>query len=167
MSDVHMTLVGYVGTDVDYRDGNGTGARAMFRVGSTPRFFDRQHGAWRDQETVWVTVKAWRSLAQNVSSSVRKGEPVIVVGKVRTQVWQDEHGETRRRDVLEATAVGHDLGRGTSAFLRSRQVRPEPADERADAVVHARLEHQSENGGPGREPARVAQPDAAEGAVTA
>lgn len=162
MSDVLMTVVGYVGTDVDYREGNGTGARAMFRVGSTPRFFDRNQGAWRDQETVWVTVKAWRTLAQNVSSSVRKGEPVIVVGKMRAQVWKDEHGEPRRREVLEATSVGHDLTRGTSAYLRTRPVRLEPADEATDAVVHDRLESEStQPGGERLVPAAAERPGAA------
>ena len=144
MSDVQVTVVGYVGTDIDYRDGNGAGARAMFRVGSTPRFFDRNQGTWRDQETVWMTVKVWRSLAQNVSSSVRKGEPVIVVGKLRTDSWTDEHGETRRRDVLEATSVGHDLTRGTSAYLRTSPTRVERSDDSVDAAAHARLEKQSE-----------------------
>ena len=145
MNDVQVTLVGYVGTDIDYRDGNGTGARATFRVGSTSRFFDRNQGTWRDQETVWTTVKVWRSLAQNVSSSVRKGEPVIVTGKLRAESWRDEHGEQRRREVLEATSVGHDLSRGTSAYLRTSPARVERSDNSVDAGVHARPERHSES----------------------
>ncbi len=145
MSEVQVTVVGYVGTDVDYREGNGTGARARFRVGSTPRFFDQGRGTWRDLETVWVTVKAWRGLAQNVASSVRKGEPVVVVGKLRTESWTDaETGETRRREVIDATAVGHDLSRGTSAYLRRSQptVERTAGTETPDDVI-ARLERES------------------------
>ena len=164
MGDVQVTVVGYVGTDIDYREGNGTGARAMFRVGSTPRFYDRNQGAWRDQETVWLTVQAWRTLAQNVMSSVRKGEPVIVVGKLRAHAWKDDEGEIRRRHVLEATSVGHDLTRGTSAYLRTSTAKVERSDEPVDAAVHARLEKQSEtaSGGLGTE-----QPAAAERLRTA
>jgi single-strand DNA-binding protein len=54
---------------------------------------------------------------------VRRGEPVIVVGKLRAESWQDEAGEARRRDVVEAITVGHDLTRGTAAYLR-RPVAP-------------------------------------------
>lgn len=124
MSDVTVTLFGYVGSDVEFHgEGNGTD-RAIFRVGSTPRFFDRSQGSWRDLETVWVTVKTWRALANNVASSIHKGDPVVVVGKLRAQVWVDKDGQQQRRDVLEATTVCHDLARGTSAFRRSER----PAD---------------------------------------
>jgi single-strand DNA-binding protein len=124
MSDVTVTLFGYVGSDVEFHgEGNGTD-RAIFRVGSTPRFFDRSQGSWRDLETVWVTVKTWRALAHNVASSIHKGDPVVVVGKLRAQVWVDKEGQQQRRDVLEATTVCHDLARGTSAFRRSER----PAD---------------------------------------
>ncbi len=130
MSDVTVTLFGYVGSDVEFHgDGNGSD-RAIFRVGSTPRFFDRSQGMWRDLETVWITVKAWRSLAHNVASSIHKGDPVVVVGKLRAQVWDDKDGQQQRRDVLEATTVCHDLARGTSAFRRNE--RPERPAETSD-----------------------------------
>ncbi len=135
MSEAQMTLTGYVGTDVDYRAGrDGAPPRARFRVACTPRFFDRQQGAWRDQETVWKTVKVWRALAANVASSVRKGEPVVIVGRVRAEVWKDEDGELRSDEVLEATSVGHDLNRGTSAFLR-RPVAPAEQTDRSEQAA--------------------------------
>jgi single-strand DNA-binding protein len=148
VSDVQITVIGWVGTDVEFSGGNGTGtARASFRVASTPRFYDRSSGEWRDQETVWVTVKAWRALATHVSSSVRRGEPVIVVGKLRAESWRDEAGEARRRDVVEAITVGHDLTRGTAAYLRrpvapsgDATVAPQPEQPEGDAsVVRASL----------------------------
>jgi single-strand DNA-binding protein len=129
MSDVTVTVFGYVGTDVEFQGGNGKPERAMFRIGSTPRYFDRVAGKWRDSDTVWMNVKAWRDLARNVASSVHKGEPVVVVGKLRASVWTDDSGAEHRRDVIEATTVAHDLARGTSAFRRAERVveREDPA----------------------------------------
>ncbi len=144
MSDVTVTMFGYVGSDVEFHgEGNGTD-RAIFRVGSTPRFFDRSQGSWRDLETVWVTVKAWRALAHNVASSIHKGDPVVVVGKMRAQVWVDKEGQQQRRDVLEATTVAHDLARGTSAFRRSERPTDRAADTSADQELIRRVEATSE-----------------------
>ncbi|MGH3497409.1 MAG: single-stranded DNA-binding protein [Nocardioidaceae bacterium] len=141
MSDVQVTVFGYVGSDVEFREGNGGADRAMFRVGSTPRFFDRAQGSWRDSETVWVTVKAWRAMAHNVVSSIHKGEPVVVVGKLRTHVWKDEQtGESRRRDVVEAVSVGHDLSKGTSAFRRHERPVERVESSADDAEIIEQLE---------------------------
>ena len=131
MSDVTVTVFGYVGSDVEFH-GSGNGSdRAIFRVGSTPRFFDRAQGSWRDLETVWLTVKAWRALAHNVASSIHKGDPVVVVGRMRTQVWTDKEGQQQRREVLEASTVCHDLAKGTSAFRRSERT-AERVEERSN-----------------------------------
>jgi single-strand DNA-binding protein len=62
-------------------------------------------------------VSCFRLLAEHVAASVRKGDPVVVVGKLRTNVWEKD-GQTHERLVLEADMVGHDLNRGTSAFRR-------------------------------------------------
>ncbi|MDN5851820.1 MAG: single-stranded DNA-binding protein [Actinomycetia bacterium] len=136
--DAQVTISGYVGTDVEFRSSGASGTdRAMFRLATTPRFLDRRQGVWREQETVWMTVKAWRTLAQNVASSIRCGEPVVVMGKLRAERWDGEDGQERRRDVLEATMVAHDLGRGTAAFQRNERLA-----DRADQAVGAQANTQ-------------------------
>ena len=145
MSDVTVTVFGYVGSDVEFHGGGNGTDRAIFRVGSTPRFFDRSQGSWRDLETVWVTVKAWRALAHNVASSIHKGDPVVVIGKMRTQVWGGENGQPpNRRDVLEASTVCHDLAKGTSAFRRSERTAERPEETANDEELIRRVERTSE-----------------------
>lgn len=111
---VHMT--GHVGGDVDFRQHSV--ATASFRLACTPRI--NRGGDWSDGETTWLTVTCFRSLAENAASSIRKGDPVLVVGRLRTQVWTKD-GVPQERMVLEALTVGHDLTRGTSAFHRSER----------------------------------------------
>ena len=153
MYDAMLTIGGYVGTDVEFWEGNGSGALAVFRLGSTPRWFDRSSGSWRDQETVWLTVKAWRGLAHNVKASVGKGEPVVVHGRLRASRWKDEEtGEDRSRTVIEAVAVGHDLNRGTTAYRRTE--RPATRDDDVDDTALIRKVD-------GVEAEPVAQPGAA------
>lgn len=145
MHDVQVTISGYVGTSVDFRSSKGNGYdRAVFRLGSTPRFRDRRDGVWRDQETVWMTVKVWRGLAQNVAASVQRGEPVIVVGRLRAERWTDDDGQEHHRDVLEATTVAHDLNRGTTAFHRAERAAARETPSADDTQVYAKLDREAE-----------------------
>jgi len=162
MFEATLTISGYVGTDVEFRDGNGSSALSVFRVGSTPRWFDRSSGSWRDQETVWLTVKAWRGLAHNVKASVRKGEPVIVTGRLRASRWKDVSGEERTKIFVEASAVGHDLNRGTTAYRRTERAAPRD-HEIDDIAMMRRLEAAVHVDGGSDEPvaAPAAQPGAA------
>lgn len=143
--DAQVTMSGYVGTSVEFKASSGNGNdRATFRLATTPRFLDRQQGVWREQETVWMTVKAWRTLAQNVSSSIQRGEPVIVTGRLRTERWSGDDGQDRRRDVIEATMVAHDLSRGTTAFRRND--RPaERVEQAAGAEASTRADEQRDD----------------------
>jgi single-strand DNA-binding protein len=109
-AEVHIT--GYAGTEVETR---GRGTVSAFRLACTPRI--RTKSGWGDGNTTWIEVACFRMLAQHVAQSVRKGDPVLVVGKLRTNVWEKD-GQAHERLVLEADMVGHDLNRGTSAFRR-------------------------------------------------
>lgn len=113
-----LTLVGWVGSDVRHFNGPGTVPFTSFRMASTRRWFDRREGAWRDGRTEWFTVKIWRSGALNVAESLRKGDPVVVHGRLSTEEWQSDDGP-RTSLVVEASAVGHDLTFGTSRFART------------------------------------------------
>ena len=112
---VHIT--GYAGSEVEIR-GNGT--VSAFRLACTPRI--RTKSGWGDGNTTWIEVSCFRLLAEHVAASVRKGDPVVVVGRLRTSVWEKD-GQSHERLVLEADMVGHDLNRGTSAFLPTLQSR--------------------------------------------
>ncbi len=129
---VHIT--GYAGTEVETK-ANGTVAK--FPLASTPRV--RTKGEWGDGNTTWIEVSCFRALAEHVASSIRKGDPVVVIGRLRTNAWEKD-GQSHERLVLEAETIGHDLNRGTAAFRRKvRALAPEageveaPPDEHEDA----------------------------------
>ncbi|WP_051274547.1 single-stranded DNA-binding protein [Cellulomonas sp. URHD0024] len=114
-----LTVVGWIGTEVrTFHENDGGTPFTTFRLGSTRRWFDRQTGAWKDGQTEWFTVKVWRTAALNVARSLRKGDPVIVQGRLSTEEWISEQGP-RTSLVLEATALGHDLAFGSSHFART------------------------------------------------
>jgi single-strand DNA-binding protein len=130
MGDTYVTFHGWVGSDVTHRDVNGTSV-ANLRVASTPRI--KRKGVWMDGATTWYSVSAWRALADNISESVKKGDAVIVHGRLRSDAWEREDGQISNTLLVEASFVGHDLCRGTSVFLRSTK------QERPEADVHDEL----------------------------
>ena len=120
---------------------------ASFRVASTSRRYDRESRRWVDSASLFLSVSCWRTLAGNAVASLRKGDPVVVTGRLSTRTWEKD-GQVRSSCELEAVAVGPDLARGTAVFRRSpRAVAPgspgddaEPGSEEvADPAPDARL----------------------------
>ncbi|MEN9957689.1 MAG: hypothetical protein RIR46_1297 [Actinomycetota bacterium] len=89
-----------------------------FRLASSQRRFDREQNKWIDGETNWFTITGFRQLAINLSTSVQKGERIIVTGRLKIRDW--DNGERAGTSVeVEAEHVGHDLFWGTSVFTRT------------------------------------------------
>lgn len=135
-NDNILTFYGQVGTKPDLREGSGI-PWVMFRAASTPSYWDQASRSWRDLETIWLSVKAWKTLAMNAAESLEVGDPIVVVGKLRTQSWTTKEGEPKESSVLEATSIAHDLGRGVTTFRRvDRQpVVAAPSDGTAEALA--------------------------------
>jgi single-strand DNA-binding protein len=105
------------------------------RVGSTPRRLNRTTGEWEDGNTSYYTVKCWRRLAVNVKGSLRKGDMVLIRGKIVTRTWVDDQQRTRTQMQVEADSVGHDLAFGWSHFNRGSQTSWNSVREQADGEV--------------------------------
>ena len=122
MNDTIMTVVGNVVDDPRMRITKGGHAVTNFRVASTSRRFDREQNDFVDSGTLFVTVTCWRALAENVALSLHKGQPVVVTGRY----YSREYVVNEVRKIayeLEASAVGHDLSRGTAEFTKTYRPR--------------------------------------------
>lgn len=139
MHDTTITVQGYAGTDVDLRSIGETSV-AVFRLAATPRRFDKKSGDWVDAPTQWYTVKAWRNLGRNVAFSVRRGDAVIVHGRLVANAWSKD-GQDYTSMELEATMVGHDLNRGITQLQKPQkpslpaETAPEVEPEEQPAAV--------------------------------
>jgi single-strand DNA-binding protein len=133
MNETFVTLSGWLGSNVTLRQAAGVPV-AAFRVASTPRRFQRSTETWEDGDTQWYSVNAWRALAENCEQSLRRGDPVVVHGKLTAHVWTNKAGVEVTTFEVEAAFVGHDLNRGTSEFRRRK---PAPATDAATAPLAA------------------------------
>jgi single-strand DNA-binding protein len=130
-NDAQVSLTGYVATQPKYRTvGNGAGVVSM-RVAWTTRYIDRGTGEWVDGNTSYVTVSCWRKLADNVAMCLRKGDPVVVKGRLTVRPYEKD-GITRTEVDVDASSVGHDLSRGVASFQRTRRA---PGETAADQLA--------------------------------
>src|ERR1700709_207313 len=83
MNEPMMTICGNVVDTPNLNKTKNGHLVANFRVASTPRRFDREKNAWVDGDTVYISVTAWRALAENVAKSLQKGHPVVVFARFR------------------------------------------------------------------------------------
>lgn len=154
-----VTLTGYVTADPKLRHTNETKTPVTHvRIGCTPRRVDRETGEWKDGATSYFNVNCWRKLAINVSSSLRKGDPVIVKGRFRTRSWAEE-GRIRTEVEIDADTMGHDLALGWAHFLRNLRVPPNVANDLAEGETIRAAMAAARAGGDDSEVAGFAAPD--------
>jgi single-strand DNA-binding protein len=116
MSDT-ITLTGIVGTEPRAVTTSEGLAITSFRLASTQRRFVKAQEKWVDGETNWYTITSFRQLAANSAVSVRKGERILVTGRLRIREWENS-SKSGTNIEIEADAIGHDLSWGTAAFSR-------------------------------------------------
>ena len=131
MNDCMITVRGWLGADVVQRDAGGVPV-ASFRLACTPRRYNRRTESWSDGETQWYTVSCWRGLAENCAKSLRRGDPVVVYGRLELRPYVNANDVEVMSFEIDAVHVGHDLSRGTSVFTRTpREEQPGAADAAA------------------------------------
>ncbi|MFE4195265.1 single-stranded DNA-binding protein [Paenarthrobacter sp. NPDC056912] len=116
MNDI-ITVRGFVASEVKSSTTTRGTATASFRLGTTERRYDRTSNTWVDGNTNWYTVQSFRYLAGHVGCSVKKGQRVIVVGRLRLRQWEHE-GRIYHVAEIDAESVGHDLMWGSANFTR-------------------------------------------------
>ena len=141
MNDIITTVIGNAVTDVSLRTTSTGASVASFRIASNSRRFDKSTNTWIDQDPSYLSISAWSQLAENVALSVHKGQALVVTGKLKVRQWQDADKSGTNVEI-DATAIGHDLNRGTSEFTKVKRVsefyEQDPwLNEAADAEINA------------------------------
>ena len=148
INDASIDLAGFVVSEPSFKTPcyRHIDREAAGRLHRTP--LNRETGEWGDGPTSFVTVLCWRALADNVAMCLRKGEPVLVRGRLRVREYEGKDGSRGTETEIDASSVGHDLSRGVAHFSRTRRAPGETGG--------------GERGGPGRRPGsgrRRAGPD--------
>lgn len=125
MRDIHTTIMGNATADPSERTHDGT-VSALVRIAVTGRYYDASKSDFTDRKTEFITVFARRQLARNLLASVKKGQPLIVTGRLSSSEWTDQDDTPRHSLNLQAEAIGHDLTYGTASFTKPLRLGDQP-----------------------------------------
>lgn len=124
-NDSTISIVGSLGQDPELRFTPGGQALCSFSVAVSHRYKARGSDDWTE-ETSWVSVTAWASLAENVAASCIKGTRVVVVGRLKEDNWEDrDTGAKRSKLTVVADSIGPDLRWATVQIERTERTRVE------------------------------------------
>jgi single-strand DNA-binding protein len=112
------TIIGTVGADPRFNRTADNVPVVSFRVAVTERRFDARSAQWIDGQTSWITIVAFRALAENIAQSVKKGQRIVAVGQLRVSPWESE-GKTGLNVELIANEVGTSLLFGTTEYTQT------------------------------------------------
>ncbi len=127
-----ISIIGNLTDDPELRYTPNGSAVAKFRV-AVNRPFKDESGAWKDGETSFFTVNAWRSLGENVAESLTRGSRVMVIGRLRSRSWETQEGDKRSAVEIEADEVGPSLRWATAKV--ERQSRSSGGGDWAESVT--------------------------------
>lgn len=104
--DTVITVVGNLTDDPELRFTPSGAPVSNFTVASTPRSFDKESQEWRDGESMFLRCSIWRQYAENVAESLRKGDRVIVQGRLKQRSYETSEGEKRTVFELDVEEIG-------------------------------------------------------------
>jgi single-strand DNA-binding protein len=130
-NEAQLSVVGYVANEPEYsKIGNGIPKLTM-KVAWTTRRREPATGEWVDGNTSFVRVTCWRRLADNLATCLRKGDPVLLRGRLDVRPFTGKDGVRRVSVDVEAHYLGHDLSRGVAGFRRVWETTGKTAEQAA------------------------------------
>ena len=97
-----VTLLGHAGRDPELRDLKKGGRAAVFTLATTERWKDRDGKPV--QTTEWHRIAVYGPAVEAVGKMLRKGDAVLVEGKLATREYRDRDGIDRR--ITEIVVAG-------------------------------------------------------------
>lgn len=90
-----VILMGNLGKDPETRTLETGVVMSRFSLATSESYKNRQTGE-RNTHTEWHNIVLWRGLAEVAEKYLKKGDKVLIEGRIRTRSWEDkESGQMR------------------------------------------------------------------------
>ena len=99
-----VTVVGNLGSDAEFRKTPKGTPVTSFNIANTPR--KSINGEWGNGDTNWFRIFVWNYDAAGTANVLRKGDKVIVTGRLQISKYTTKDGEERQSLEINADTVG-------------------------------------------------------------
>jgi single-strand DNA-binding protein len=103
MSLNKVMLIGNLGRDPEVRYLDNNKVVATFTIATNETYTDKN--GERRTETEWHRVEMWDQLAKIAEKYLKKGSPVYVEGRIKTENWKDKEGNERTDKKIRVTSM--------------------------------------------------------------
>lgn len=125
-----VTINGNLVADPELRFTGSGKAVVTIRVAASERKKDT-NGNWVDGDATFLSVNAWNELAENITTTLSKGDTVTVVGKLKQRSYQAKDGTEKTVFEVEADSVAADLRR-VSFGTKNKIIKDKPHATNSD-----------------------------------
>ena len=122
---VPVSFAGNLTGDPELRFSQSGQAVARFTVAFNPRTFDQSRGEWGNGDPSFYQVSAFGPMAERFTESMRKGDRVIVIGRLEQRSWNDKDSGEKRSGWQ---VIADELGAST-AFAELKVNRSKRGDD--------------------------------------
>lgn len=98
-----VTLIGNLGKDPELKTFESGSKVAKFSLGVTEKYKNKSGEVVSNTE--WFDLEAWEGIAGIAEKYLKKGSPIYVEGKQKTETWENEAGEKRSRKVVRVSQL--------------------------------------------------------------
>lgn len=113
-----VILIGNLGKDPEVRYLEGGSVVANLTLATTESYKDKNGN--KIDMTEWHDLEMWDGLAKIAEQYLNKGKTIYVEGRIKTDTWQDDQGNNRKRTkirVQNMTMLGSP-GQGSSPYAQ-------------------------------------------------
>ena len=132
------TLLGHAGRDPEIRELKNGAKAAVFTLATTEKWKAREGAAAETgavrENTEWHRIVVYGPVVEAVEKMLRKGDAVLVEGRIATRAFRDKEGNDRA--VTEIVVAGW---QGTVNILSGRRASPDPGPGQAPGTRNAEV----------------------------
>lgn len=118
-----VILLGNVGNDPEIKTFESGTMKASFPLATSEKWTDKEGN--KKEQTEWHNCEVWGKRAEVIEKYVKKGQKLLVEGKIKTEKWEDKDGNNRyttKINVADFLFAGGGNGSGES----TEQPQPTP-----------------------------------------
>ena len=102
MGYMQVTATGRMVTDPELKEVSAGKHVAKMRAAFTNK-------VGQDGSSLFVDVEAWDDLAKNCVSTLKKGSPVVITGRLKEDSWENKEGEKKSKMKIVASDIGEQI----------------------------------------------------------